>query len=261
MEYWVSRLREQAGQIISGDYIGEAGAFTQAPSGMAELSSDLDCLAQMIAEREATRNALALEVHHRVKNNLQIVTSLLNMQASRIEHPATREALGQTRARIGALALIHRILYEQADEGSQSTLDIARLVRELCAQFRLWNCNRAEIALLCDASACVVPLDTAMPLALFAVEAVSNAYAYAFPHGRGGTVQLHFGVTGDGAAVLSVNDDGVGFDSAGMGPSMGRQLMQGFADQLKGSFAIISSSGAGTQVRLDYRVAMPEPPA
>ena len=100
-----------------------------------------------------------------------------------------------------------------------------------------------------------------MPLALFAVEAVSNAYAYAFPHGRGGTVQLHFGITSDGAAVLSVNDDGVGFDSAAMGPSMGRQLMQGFADQLKGSFAIISSSGAGTQVRLDYRVAMPAHPA
>ena len=255
MEYWVSRLREQAGQIISGDYNGGAPAFTRAPSGMAELSSDLDRLAQMIAEREATRQALALEVHHRVKNNLQIVTSLLNMQASRIEHPATREALGQTRARIGALALIHRILYEQADDGSQSALDIARLIRELCAQFRLWNCNRPEIALSCNASTWAVPLDSAMPLALFAVEAVSNAYAYAFPHGRDGTVQLHFSVSDDGAAVLSVDDDGVGFDSAGLGPSMGRQLMQGFADQLKGNFAIISNKGAGTLVRLEYQIA------
>ena len=261
MEYWVSKPREQAAQIAAGDYTPGDPAFTRAPDGMADLSRDLDNLGEMIAAREAVRKALALEVHHRVKNNLQIVTSLLNMQAGRIENPAAREALGQTRARIGALALIHRILYEQADDGSQATLDIARLFGELCAQFHVWNRSRDEITFSCEVASCAVPLDSALPLTLFAVEAITNAYAYAFPSGDSGTICLHYGVTDSGEARLSVKDNGIGFDSASNDQSMGRQLMYGFADQLGGSFEIISSAETGTEVRLDYQLIVPEIPA
>ena len=255
MEHLVSKLREQVAQIAAGEYPPGTIPFTRAPSGMAELSQDLDRLAVMIAEREAVRKALAIEVHHRVKNNLQIITSLLNMQASRIANPAAREALGQTRARIGALALIHRILYEKADDGSQATLDISRLISELCAQFRLWNSSRTEIAFSCNSTSFDVPLDCAMPLALFAVEAVTNAYAYAFPEGRSGTVVLHFGVTEQGRAVLSVTDDGIGFDSDSINMSMGRQLMHGFARQLGGQLLIESCAETGTVVSLSYQLA------
>lgn len=252
MEYWVTKLREQAAQIINGDCPSGPQAFNRAPAGLAELSRDLDTLAQIVAEREAARKALAHEVHHRVKNNLQIITSLLNMQASRIENPAAREALGQTRARIGALALIHRILYDQNDDGSQATIDIALLISELCALFRLWNKERCEIAFSCHADPLAVPLDSAMPLALFAVEAITNAYAYAFPNRRSGTVVLRFDLGEDSAARLSVIDNGIGFDSTANNQSMGRQLMLGFARQLGGSFAILSSAEAGTEARLDY---------
>ena len=222
MDFWIGKLREQAAQIAAGDYAPGTPAFTRAPSGLAELSRDIDMLAQIIAERETVRLALAHEVHHRVKNNLQIITSLLNMQAARIENPAAREALGQTRARIGALALIHRILYEQNDLGGQASLDIARLIRELCAQFRLWNHERGEIAFSCEASAVSVPMDSALPLALLVVEAVTNAYAYAFPAGRSGTVRLRYALTGEQEVELTVCDNGVGFDSVGEARSMGR---------------------------------------
>jgi two-component sensor histidine kinase len=228
-------------------------AFTEAPPGVAGLSRDLDDLAQTLAEREAVRKALALEVHHRVKNNLQIVTSLLNMQANRIENPAAREALGQTRARIGGLALIHRILYEQADDGSHATLDIGRLIPELCSQFRLWNMERPEIAFSCRSTAYPVPLDSALPLVLFAVEAVTNAYAYAFPEGRGGSVVLRYDVSPAGDAEFAVKDDGIGFDAGSNDASMGRLLMLGFARQLAGKLVIESGTGAGTEVRLEYR--------
>lgn len=255
MDYWVSKLREQAAQIASGDYLPGTPAFSRAPGGMAELSRDLDNLAQLMAQREAARKALAHEVHHRVKNNLQIITSLLNMQARHIANPVAREALGQTRARIGALALIHRILYEQDDDGSQATLEVSRLISELCALFRVWNKERKEISFTCHVDALTVPLDSALPLALFAVEAVTNAYAYAFPDGRSGTVGLHFGVSPDGHAALSVTDDGAGFDSTANSRSLGRQLMLGFARQLGGTFAITSSAEAGTEARLDYHPA------
>ena len=254
MDYWVSKLREQVALIASGEYEPGSPAFSRAPAGLVELSQDLDGLAMLIAEREAVRKALALEVHHRVKNNLQIVTSLLNMQASRIENPAAREALGQTRARIGALALIHRIMYEQDDNSSTATVDVARLIPELCAQFRLANRNRTEIAFHSEASSFAVPLDGAVPLVLFAVEAVTNAYAYAFKAGRSGTVALLFKVSEEGNATLSVTDNGIGFDHTRNDNSMGRQLMTGFARQLGGDITINSSAETGTEVRLDYPI-------
>lgn len=229
-------------------------AFADAPQGIAGLSRDLDDLALTLAERETVRKALALEVHHRVKNNLQIVTSLLTMQANRIENPAAREALGQTRARIGGLALIHRILYDQVDDANQGTLDIARLIPELCAQFRLWNIERTEVAFSCQASPADVPLDSALPLVLLAVEAVTNAYAYAFPAGRAGAVTLGFSASACGDATFAVCDDGIGFDPSANEASMGRQLMLGFARQLGGRLVIESSPGMGTQVRLEYRI-------
>lgn len=251
IDFWVSKLREQAAQIVNGDYTVWTPILARAPDGLADLSRDLDNLAKLMEQREATRTALAHEVHHRVKNNLQIITSLLNMQASRIANPATREALGQTRARIGALALIHRILYEQDDDGSAATLDIALLIAELCSQFRVWNRERTEIDFSCHADTLAVPLDNALPLALFAVEAVTNAYAYAFPVGRSGAVALRFSIDPADQAVLSVVDDGIGFDSIANDDSLGRELMQGFAKQLGGSCKISSTAG-GTEARLEY---------
>ncbi len=258
MDFWVTKLREQAARIIKGDYQPDQISFQRAPAGLGQLSRDLDALAVEVDRRELVRKALALEVHHRVKNNLQIVTSLLHMQANRIENPAAREALGQTRARIGALALIHRILYDKNDDGSQATLDIAPLIAELCAEFRLWHRDRPEIALSCEAISFAVPLDSAMPLILFAVEAITNAYAYAFPNRRNGTIFLRFNVDLTRNAVLSITDNGTGYNSRSNSNSMGRQLMNGFGEQLNGTFAIVSSPEIGTDVRLEYPVAASE---
>lgn len=255
MDHWVSMLREQMARIASGEYEPGTPVFSRAPAGMADLSRDIDNLAQLMASREAARKALVHEVHHRVKNNLQIICSLLEIQASRIENPAVGEALGQARARIGALALIHRILYEQDDDGNRATLDVARLIAELCKQFRQRRHGRDEIEFVSNADTLGVPLDAALPLALFAVEAVTNAYAHAFPDGRSGKVRLQFGVDPAGDATLSVTDNGAGFDASVNGHSVGRQLMHGFARQLGGTFTIQSSPEQGTVARLDYRPA------
>lgn len=255
MEGWVLKLREQAAGIADGNYQSADLAFVDAPPGIAALSRDLDGLAAAIAEREAVRKALVLEVHHRVKNNLQIVTSLLNMQANRIDNPTARNALRQTRARIGGLALIHRILYEQADDGNQATLDIGRLIPELRSQFRLWNMERPEIDFSCHSGSFAVPLDSAMPLVLFAVEAVTNAYAHAFPDGRAGAVRLRFTVSPEGEAKFAVEDDGIGFDSSGYDTTMGRLLMVGFARQLGGKLVIENAPQGGTHVCLIYPIA------
>lgn len=252
MDFWVTKLREQAAQIAAGGYEPGEPAFTRGPPGVFELSQDLDALARLLAEREAAHRALSHEVHHRVKNNLQIVTSLVSMQVRAAEVSEVRAALGQARARIGALALIHRLLYEQSELDGHSKIDSKQFVGELCAQFRLWNGERTEIAFSCEVGAVMLPHESAMPLALFAVEAVTNAYAHAFPDGRSGTITLQHSLSDDGAALLSITDDGIGFEPGCEAGVIGTKLMRGFAHQLGGTLETISQAGTGSQVRLLY---------
>lgn len=251
MDFWITQLRKQAAQIAAGEYQPGEPMFTRGPPGVFELSQDLDALARLLAEREEIHRMLSHEVHHRVKNNLQIVSSLLTMQVNEARDPAVREALAQARARTGSLALIHRMLYEQSDIGSQSRVNIDRLMTELCAQLRLWHRDRPEIEFVCEASAVSVALDSAMPLTLLSVEAVRNAYAHAFPNRRSGKVTLHYSAE-DGTALLSIADDGCGFDPGRDTGAIGMRLMRGFANQLGGALNIISSAQAGTKVRLEY---------
>lgn len=254
MSQWIAQLREQAARIANGSYQPDPATFAAAPEDIAALSRELDGLAVAMAERDAVQQALTMEVHHRVKNNLQIVTSLLTLQANKVQDPAVSGALGQAHARMSTLALIHRMLYERSDNGVEGSIDLDRLMTELCAQIRLWHKDRLDVEFVCDASAIALPLDSAMPLALFAVEVVTNAFAHAFPEGRSGSVSLHFSVGENGDALLRVNDDGIGFDTNDDVWSMGRQLMNAFAHQLGGSFDISSSAGSGTVVSLTYRI-------
>ena len=258
MKRWITELRNQAAQIAEGRYVPDSALFANAPDDIALLSLDLNILAEAMAERDRAHQALVHELHHRVKNNLQVVTSLLNLQARNIEDPVSRAPVEQARLRIGALALIHRLIYENEDESAHNGFDVRRLMSELIAQLRIAHRERADIELYCQTSACAVPLDNAVPLALLCVEAIINAYAHAFPNDRSGTVKLDFGVD-NGRASLRISDDGIGFDVDSEFKSMGRQLMAAFAQQLVGTLNIASGKGNGTVVKLDYQLAAPGP--
>ncbi len=251
MDDWIKALSAQAYKIGQGTYQPDPAEFQLAPENVRQLSAELDRLALAMTEREAAHAALTHEVHHRVKNNLQIVTSLLNLQASKLKDVGTRRPLDQARARIGALALIHRLLYEQHDDSARGSINLARLMSELCAQLRVANRLQTGIDFAGDASPCAVPINHAVPLTLFTVEAVTNAYHHAFPDNRSGTVALHFSVEGD-QGLLRITDDGTGFDAGRVARSMGHQLMNAFAHQLGGKLAIESAPTAGTIVTLTY---------
>lgn len=253
MERWIKELRNQIAQISNERVPSDPSQFADAPPEICLLSREIAALGSAIAERDRVQSALIHEVHHRVKNNLQIVSSLLNMQARKITDPSARDALGRTQARIGALALIHRLLYEQNDKGEGSQISLGRLLTELCAQLRVTYRGRANVDLVCQANAQGVPLDHAVPLALLSVEAITNAFAHAFPEERRGQIVLQFSVTGD-VGLLKITDDGVGFDPDGEFRSMGRPLMAAFAHQLGGTLRILSGSDGGTGVSLEYPV-------
>ncbi len=255
---WLHSLRQLADQFGRGDYSGDPEAYAKAPIEIGFVARDLHAMAQTIKSRDAElKNALAvktnltLEMHHRVKNNLQIVSSLLNMQASKISDPVARESLSQTRARIGALAQIHRLLYEEHDNNGRESIEISKLFDALCQQLQTLHHHQTNIRFSYHAESANLPVDMALPLTLFAVEALTNAFRHALPNNRVGCVTLYFGVDND-VGTLRITDDGIGYDTSRKFPSMGNQLMEGFAAQLAGTLVATSESGVGTEIVLTF---------
>ena len=253
---WLRDLGKVADKFAKGDFAGDRSKFDSAPAEIAELSAHLHSMAQVIEQRSGelqhaldAKTALTREVHHRVKNNLQIITSLLTLQASRVSEPQSREVLAQTRARISALGLIHRTLYEQENDSERGDVVIDRLLFELCTQLRAANRHKKAIQLSCSSSAYPVPIDYAVPLSLFIVEAVTNAYRHAFKQDEEGHINVDLSDKDD-TVTLEVSDNGAGFDANNNPPDMGMELMHAFATQVGGMLQIVGHPGKGTRLIL-----------
>lgn len=253
---WLRKLGVLSRQFAYGDFTGDEQAFARAPLEVRELSEDLHLMARTIKARDtvltsalAAKTELTREVHHRVKNNLQIVMSLLTLQTARLDDDDAQNALSQTRARIAALSLIHRLLYQQeeADERPSET-GIENLLGELCTQLRASNHSRPYVELKCHVGQHAIQIDHAVPLALFTVEAVTNAYRHGFGPESHGQIELHFDVAGD-EARLAIKDNGGGYDVMATADQMGGDLMNAFAQQLGGTINI-QSSEQGTTVTM-----------
>jgi two-component sensor histidine kinase len=171
--------------------------------------------------RAATeREVLLREIYHRVKNNLQIVQSLLRL-GSRDLRPEQREPFEGAVRRIGAMARVHTLLYNSPD---MSSIDLKEylegLVRETADAF---DAEVRGIRPVLEVESMRIPLDTAVPLAFIAVEFLTNAFRHGFPPGRGGTVTVRAAQEGEDG-VLVVSDDGVGLGPEGR-PAGGRRPM------------------------------------
>jgi two-component sensor histidine kinase len=258
---WIIYLRRVAAVYRTGHYAvrpvleGAPREFRTLGEALSEMAASIQDRDRSLREAVAQKTLLIKEIHHRVKNNLQVVMSLLSLQAARLSDPAAQQALRQTRARINALALVHRILYEIED---QSSVDMKRLLEQLTEQTNEgFGGERRDIRVAVDAVTRKVSGDTAVPLALFTVEALTNAYKHAYPPGRGGKISVGF-VPFDGAKLrLSVEDDGVGFAYDDVDPSVGAKLILTFGEQVGGEAAIRSGKGHGTVVEIVF----PDPDA
>jgi two-component sensor histidine kinase/PAS domain-containing protein len=188
------------------------------------------------------KEALLREIHHRVKNNLQIITSLLNLQADRIPEPVVRAALAETRNRVRSMAMLHETLYRSKN---LARIDVRKYVRELCDHLlRTYEPAPGRIDVRQDVADLEMDLDRAIPCGLIINELVSNALKYAFPDGRRGRVEIRLHPCAGGTYRLSVGDDGVGLpDGAGDGKALGLQLVRGLAGQLGGTFALHRDGG------------------
>jgi len=195
----------------------------------------------------AMKDTLLKEIHHRVKNNLQMVCSLMRLQLNAIGDAGLRELFARAEKRILCLADVHNQLCHN-DHGGR--IDLAEHVRSVAA-----GAMDPEIAISLDlhTTPLLVPMDTAIPCGLIVNEVVTNAVRHAFPGGRRGTISLSLS-SADGHAVLSIRDDGVGFDQTrpqGAGKSLGLRLVDLLVKQLHATAGF--ETGEGTRWEMQFR--------
>ena len=261
---WLDYLERVASIYAKGRFTVRPVQAENAPAEIRILARTLDHMAEAIGERDqsltdslAEKDALMREIHHRVKNNLQIISSLLSMQQRALTDPAARAAIGDTRQRISALALIYRTLYQSADIREA---DLGDFLRELTGQLVASESGRGPVvSSQVTADSLVIDPDRLAPLALWAVEAISNAQKHAFA-GRGGTLKVRFVVEED-PCRLEVEDDGPGTDASTLEGGVGRTLMTAFARQLRGDLTFGTPPGGGTIARLTFPRPEPAPPS
>lgn len=196
-------------------------------------------LEQLITDREW----LLKEIHHRVKNNLQIVMSLLNSQAVFINNDAALTAIQDSKRRVYAMSLIHQKLYQSDNIAS---IAMPGYVNELVSHVQDSLATRNRIKFEEDIEALNLDVSQAIPLGLIINECLVNAIKYAFPDGRNGMVRISLQRDDAGLLVLNIVDNGIGLPTdidLKKNNSLGLGLVQGLTKQLKGRFNITSGNG------------------
>jgi PAS domain S-box-containing protein len=206
------------------------------------------------------KELLLKEVHHRVKNNLQVISSLLSLQAQELSDPRLVRLLQESQGRVHSLALIHEQLYRSQD---LAQIDFAAYVRELVGHLAQGLGRMAAgVSFRFDLEPSLLPLDLAIPCGMIINELVSNALEHAFPQGRSGSVRIAF--RGEAADYeLTVADDGVGLSEGKLAAkpgSLGLKVVQALTRQLRGRLDVQSLPGAAFTIHFSAPLASASPP-
>jgi two-component sensor histidine kinase len=190
------------------------------------------------------KEVLIQEVHHRVKNNLQDVSSLLGLQSRKASDAFASELLLESQGRVRTMALIHQKLYASSDLGRVDFRDyLQTLLKNLFDSYRVYP---GTITLEADVAQAWLDIDTAVPCGLIVNEVVSNALKHAFPDGRKGCIRVRLANLDDQTLRLAVEDDGVGLPPGldyRRTESLGLQLAVTLTHQLSGVIAVDSTHG------------------
>jgi len=197
--------------------------------------------------------SLLKEVHHRVKNNLQIVISLLNLKANRSQSAEVFEVLQDMGNRVHSMALLHEILY-RSDNLAQ--IHLADYVEKLCAQLlRSSGVENGRINVVRNVENISLSMEQAVPYSLIVNELVSNALKHAFPDGRSGEIRVSTRLTDDGQINLNIVDNGIGIasgDDPTQKTTLGLQLVSRLARQLRGRLAFGRGKDCGVCFNVDF---------
>ena len=243
----VEALGAGAQDYLTKDHITAEGLSmavekaTQKVRLLRALKEERDRLARSVAEKDV----LLHEVHHRVKNNLQVIVSLLRLQSAAIPDPRLSKVFLESQHRVESMALIHEQLYQTKD---MREVDLAEQVWQLAANlFHSYGID-GHIALRLEIDPLRLPVDRAIPAGLILNELISNALEHAFPEGRRGTLTIQARATpveGGACVTLEVRDDGVGLSetvNTREPNSLGLRIVKILTRQLKGVFEAVPAA-------------------
>ncbi len=196
-----------------------------------------------IASELAQKEILLQELHHRVKNNLQVVSSMLSLQASSCADSRVVRLFRDSQTRVGAMSLVHRVLHESGDV---SRLSFLRYLNELTSALRAAYSQPAQqIVVEVDVGDTLVDLEHATPCGLIAGELITNALKHAFVGRAAGTVRIQMSQGPASRVTLTISDDGVGLPlgDAARPSGLGLQLVHALTRQLDGKLTVHTSPG------------------
>jgi PAS domain S-box-containing protein len=201
------------------------------------------------------KEVLLKEIHHRVKNNLQIISSLLNLQSKYINDPQALQMFIDSQNRVKSMALIHEILFQSREIAK---LDFAEYIKNISIQlFRSYDAYSKNITLVINVKDIILDFDTAIPCGLIVTELVSNSLKYAFMDGRKGEISIEFSSDHSGLLTLIVSDNGIGFPENiefEKMESLGLKLVVALANQLAGTVELDHSKGTTFKITfVDYK--------
>ncbi|MEO9023169.1 MAG: tetratricopeptide repeat protein [Ginsengibacter sp.] len=205
---------------------------------------------RLLAAKNAENELLLKEIHHRVKNNLEVVSSLLALQSAQIDDPNTKEAMLEGQNRVHSIGIVHQKLYQGKNLGAIEMKDyFLNLSESILDSFGADERIKIELAM----EKLDVDIDTAVPLGLIVNELLTNTLKYAFPEGQNGNVRIKLEKQTSGILHLEVSDNGVGKSGITHGTGFGSQLISLLTQQLNGKMK--EEIKNGTSVFFDFKLA------
>jgi two-component sensor histidine kinase len=228
---------------------GESGKMVAFESIARDVTDRVHAEEQLKSSLEE-KEMLLKEVHHRVKNNMQVISSLLNLQSGSIKDPQVIEIFKESQNRVKSMAIIHEKLYKSTDF---KHIDFGEYIKNLAADLlKSYRSMPGDIQLKINVEDVILGIDTAIPCGLIINELVSNALKHAFPKDRKGEINIELLRNGD-RLTLIVGDDGIGFpedlDFRQTG-SLGLQLVRTLTQQLGGTIEL--SRSFGTEFKITF---------
>ena len=211
--------------------------------GMMEDITDQKCAEERLRASLAEKELLLKEIHHRVKNNLQVISSLLSLQSGSVTDKKALELFMESQHRVRSMAMVHERLYQSPDLAS---IDFAEYVQSLVSHLsRAYGSASGSVAVRLNVQGVSLGVDQAISCGLIINELVSNSLKHAFPQGRQGAIWVTLD-RGAGSYVLAVGDDGAGLPadfSFSTAETLGLQLVRTLAEQLDGTIEVDTKRG------------------
>jgi PAS domain S-box-containing protein len=246
------------GTIVYADVVGDVmtidgracsvGFFRDITERMKE-ESQREAAQEAIQSSLREKEVMLREIHHRVKNNMQVISSLFNLQAGHTLSPESREILKKAQTRIRSMSLVHEKLYKSRN---LSKIDLAGYIQSLAVHLlHVYLVDHEQVRLETEFEDVALDINSAIPCGLILNELISNALKHAFPNGRTGVIRIGLRRGTGGAVELRVADDGVGFPPESdfrEAESFGLQIVNLLVHQLEAAIDLDRTNGAAFTV-------------